>query len=251
MIVHGQIADADAHALATAGDNRIDRREHLGVEGPEVEFSHHRGIRPPGARMQRPVVQQQGVVAVDALRLGLPRMNDEQPHHAYRHLHHLIGMRVVHVGAVLAQRELVDIGFAGLDVRLAQATHTIHARGQIDAVPVDGGVLGQAIGHQDAHPIAFVDFDRRPRRAAVVTPALGAGARRKFVFDFFRHQVEFLDPVFHLMGQGPAIQRAHLGMAAWATGSGFGQRRGRHGRRQRGGAGVQEEITSIHGSFAS
>ena len=197
--------------------------------------------------MQRPVVQQDRVVAVDPLGFRLARMDDEQSHHADRHLHHLVGVRVVHVGAVLLQRERVLVGFAWLDVRLGQATDAVHAGRQVDAMPVDRGVLGQPVGHVDAHAIAFEDLDRRARGAAVVAPALRPRARRELVLDLLGDQMEHLDAIDHPMRQRPAIRRAHFRVPALARRrvtlgqSGGGQRSG-----QRGGTGVAEEVAAVH-----
>ena len=87
----------------------------LRVERPQVEVDHDARIGPIGARMQCPVVQQEAVVAIDRHFFAVLRMDDEHAHHAESHLRHLVGMRVIHVRAVLLQGELVDIGLAGLD----------------------------------------------------------------------------------------------------------------------------------------
>jgi hypothetical protein len=54
-------------------------------------------------------------------------MNDEKAHHAERHLNHLVGVRVVHQRAALAERELVDVRFTRCDVRLRKTGDTVHA----------------------------------------------------------------------------------------------------------------------------
>ena len=97
--------------------------------------------------MQRPVVQHERVIAIDPVRLARFRMDDEHAHHADRQLHHLIGMRVIHVGAVLLEREFVGVSFTGLDVRLVKAAYPIHAARQIQTMPVHGGRLAQPIGY--------------------------------------------------------------------------------------------------------
>ena len=74
--------------------------------------------------------EQEDEVAVDAVQLRVSRMHDEEPHHAHRHLHHFVGMRVVHEGAALLELELVDERLARLDLRLRQAADTIHAARQ-------------------------------------------------------------------------------------------------------------------------
>jgi hypothetical protein len=55
-----------AHALAGARHDRIDGRKHLAVERPEVELDHDGRIRPIGAGLERPVVKEQRIVAIDA-----------------------------------------------------------------------------------------------------------------------------------------------------------------------------------------
>ena len=64
-------------------------------------------------------------------------MDDEEAHHAHRHLDHLVGVRVIHLRAVLLERELVSVGLARLDVRLVDAADAVHSVRQDDAVPVD------------------------------------------------------------------------------------------------------------------
>ena len=97
-------------------------------------------------------------------------MNDEHAHHAHGHLHHLIGVRVVHERAGFHQVELVDIGLAGRDRLVGQAAHPVHARGQDHAVPMDRGVLGQLVGHEYAHPVALDRLDRRTGGLTVISP---------------------------------------------------------------------------------
>ena len=87
-------------------------------------------------------VQQEGEVAIDASEGGVPGMHDEEPHHAHGHLHHLVGMRVVHESAGFFHRVFVDKSLPRLDLGLRQAAHSIHAGRQQHAVPVNRGVLG-------------------------------------------------------------------------------------------------------------
>ena len=247
MIVHREIADADPHALPAPHDQRIDRRKHLRVERPQVEVRHHRGIGPIGARVHGPAVQQEGEIALDRRVRGVARMDDEQPHHAGRQLHDLVGVRVVHVRAVLAQRELVGPGLAGLDVRLRQPADAVHPAGQQDAVPVDAGVLGQAVRHEDAHAVAFERLDRRTRRRAVVTPGLHPGAGRELVFDLLRDEVELLHAVDAAPGKRTPIERrdARSCGIAWRRSRG---RRHRGGNERRGsGRGEQCATGQLHG----
>jgi len=99
----------------------------------EVEVEHHRRIGAVGAGMYRPLVQHDGEVAIDRGFSGLPGMDDEHPHHADRHLKHLVGVRVVHKGAVLAKRVLVGVGLSLLDMRLDKPADAVHAVGDMIA----------------------------------------------------------------------------------------------------------------------
>ena len=97
-------------------------------------------------------------------------MHDDRAHHAHRHLHHLVRVRVVHESPAFPDREFVDEGLARLDVRLRQSADAIHAVRHQHAVPMDGCVLGQLVGDEDADLVALDAFDGRPRRLAVVAP---------------------------------------------------------------------------------
>ena len=57
-------------------------------------------------------------------------MNDEEAHHPHGHLHHLVGVRVIHERARLLERELVDVGLTRADVRLIQSCDAVHAVGK-------------------------------------------------------------------------------------------------------------------------
>src|SRR5690606_1626763 len=195
VVPHAQVADAQAHPFAAARHDRLDGGEDLGIEGPQVEILHHRRVRPTRARVQGEVVQQEGEFAVHVV--AAARVDHQQAHHAQGQLHHLVHMRVVHVAAVLAQGELVGVGLARLDLRLRQAADAIHAAGQDQAVPVDGGRLGQVVGDEDAHAVAFHRLQGRAGRAAVVAPAGRLGAGSELVLDFLGDQVELLDAAVH------------------------------------------------------
>ncbi len=135
------------------------------------------------------------------------RMRHPQAHHAHRHLCHLVGMRVVHERPRPARDEFVDERLAHTDRRLGQSGHAVHAVGQALAVPVDAGVLRQAVGDEQAHPVALHHFDRRSGGLSVVAPQVRLHAGREFAHHGFGHQVEFLDPGVHAPGQGPAVER--------------------------------------------
>ena len=99
------------------------------------------------------------IVAIDWYRFALLRVNDEHTHHADSHLRHLVGVRVVHVRAVLPKCEFISEGFTGTDLRLAQTTDAIHSAGKQDAVPVNRGVFLEAVSDQNANPVALNRLD--------------------------------------------------------------------------------------------
>ncbi len=141
--------------------------------------------------------------------LRVARVHDEKAHHAHGHLHHLVGVRVVHEGAALGERELVDEGLARSDMRLGEPADTVHAVRQQHAVPVNRGVLGQAVGHEDANLVAFDRLDGRAGRLAVVAPQVRLHAGRDLAHDRLGHQVVFLPVAVLARGQRPAIERDH------------------------------------------
>ena len=200
MVVHGEIADPDPDPLPGPHHERVDGGKNLAVEGPQIKVGHDCRVRPVGTRVHHPVVQQEGEIPVDGLGFAVLRMNDEQAHHPDGHLHHLVSMRVVHVGAMLTQRELVGVGLSRLDVRLAQAADAVHPARQQNAVPVNGGVLGEFVRHQDPDSVALDRFDGRARCAAVVAPGFHGRAGRELVFNLFGGQVKFLDAILERVG---------------------------------------------------
>ena len=119
-------------------------------------------------------------------------MHDEEAHHAHRHLHHLVRVRVVHEGAGLLQDELVDEGLARRDVRLGQSADAVHAVGQELAVPVHRRVLRQLVGDEDAHLVALDRLDGRSRRLAVVAPQVRLHAGRELAHDGLGDEMELL-----------------------------------------------------------
>lgn len=187
----------------------------------------------------------------------------------YGHTHQLaLSMRVVHEGARTAGREFVGEGLARRDARLGQAGDAVHAVGQALAVPVDGGVLGQAVGDEDAHPIAFHDLDGGARALTIVAPQMGLHAGGHLAHHRLGHEVEFLDALVHAPGQGPAVEgddRVVGAPSGWLKGRcgvrlvpGYQFRQGgQGGGTDRGGsdcatgqADIPEKIaTGIHGGF--
>ena len=224
VVGHGQVAHTHPHPIVQARHQRADARKHPAVPTPDVLVQHgvHIGRFSPRCDVER--TQQKGVVAVHlgnhrVLSLGV---GDPQPHHAHGHLRHLVGVRVVHEGTWPACYKLIHKGLAHRDLFLVQATHAVHAIGQALAVPVDGGVLWQLVGHKDAHLVALDHLDGRTGALAVVAPHVDDKARCHLAHHWLSHQMELLDTVFHAKGHGPAIQRDHWFVGPASTGHAWG-----------------------------
>ena len=170
MIGHRQVADANAHAIALAHDERVDARERPAVERPDIEVEHGAGFRRKAAGIDVVGVEQEHKIAIDAVQTGILRVRDPKAHHAHGHLRHFIGVRVIHERAGTRCNELIDESLARPDRRLVQPGNAIHAIGQALAMPVNTRMLGQVVGDEEAHLVAFDDFDRWSRRLAVVAP---------------------------------------------------------------------------------
>ena len=209
MVGHCQVADAQANLVVLAHHQWIDAGKDAAVPAPQVEVEHRHDLGRVAAGVNVVGVEQEDEVAVDlvdqwVLLLGV---RDPEPHHAHRHLHHLVSMRVVHESARPARDELVDVGLARWNAGLVQAGDAIHAVGQALAVPVHAGHLRQLVGDKDAHPVPLDDLDRRARALAVVAPQMGLETGGHLAHHRLGHQVELLDAVVHAPGQGPAVER--------------------------------------------
>jgi hypothetical protein len=182
------------------------------VHGEDVEFNHFDRIGSRSARVDSPLGKHQAKIPIHARRatdLRVPRVNDEHPHHPKRLLGHLVEMRVVHVRTVFLERELVLECLARRNRFLRQPIHPVHAVGDTQAVPVDGGGRGEPVCHVDPHTVALHRLDRRPRCAPVVPPALAHQPRGKFVCHGLGDKVEHLDPVNHLVRKRRPVGRRH------------------------------------------
>ena len=142
-------------------------------------------------------------------------MHDERAHHPHCHLHHLVGMRVVHEGAAAIEHELVDEGLAHGDMRLGQPADAVHAVRQQHAVPMHGRVLGQLVGNEDADLVALDRLDGRTGRLAVIAPQPRRHAGRDLARNLLGDEMELLPFAVHPEGQRPAVQRHHrlIGLA--------------------------------------
>src|SRR5262245_63775562 len=74
---------------------------------------------------------------------------------------------------------------------------------------MNGRVLGQPVGDEDAHLVAFDRLDGRARRLAVVAPQIDLHAGRELAYDWLGHQMEFLPVAIPTPRQRPAVERDH------------------------------------------
>ena len=101
-------------------------------------------------------------VAVDAVQGWIARMHHDHAHHPHGHLHHLVGMGVVHEGAALLEHELVDEGLAGGMCGCVSPATPSMPFGTSMPCQWTRRVLGQPVGDEDA--------DLSPSTASMVGP---------------------------------------------------------------------------------
>src|SRR4029079_3401849 len=106
------------YAITEPHRQDVNPRKHPRIEGPNIEIGHLRDLWQRGARIETIGAHDEGEVAVDAPEGGILWMYDEGPHHSHCHLHHLVGMGVVHERATAIEHELIDEGLVHGDVRL-------------------------------------------------------------------------------------------------------------------------------------
>ncbi len=178
-------------------------------------------------------------------------------------------MRVVHEGAGFGQIELIDKSLARRDARMAEPADAVHARGQDQPVPMHGGMLGQAVGDIDAHPVTLDRLNGGAGGLAVIPPEPCDHPVGQFALHRFCDEMEFFHTVVHPVRQGPAVERDYgvvirpRGGAGWGLGQrtvhhrGFGQAHvhglapcfGGHERCTR--STGPQQLTSVHHLVAS
>ena len=127
-------------------------------------------------------------------------------------------MRVVHVGAVLPHGELVLERCARLDRRLVHPRNAVHGIGKDHPMPVHGSWFRQTVLDVDSNAITFYRFDGRPRRGAVVAPAVDLQAIGEFAHHRLSDQVEGLEAILPSPGERGAVGGDHRRVAIDAGG---------------------------------
>ena len=185
---------------------RVDAGKDTAVPCPEIEIGHGGDLRQIAAGIDVIGAHEEDEIAIDAMQVRIARVHDDRAHHPHRHLHHFVGVRVVHEGAALRGSELVDESLARLDVRLGQPADAVHTVRQQHAVPMDGRVLGQLVGDEDANLVALDAFDGRPRRLAVVAPQMRLHAGSHLAHDRLGDEMKLLPVAVHAPRQRPAVE---------------------------------------------
>ena len=195
-------------------DERRRAGERLGVHRQHVELGHLVRVGPLGARVDAPLVQHDGEVAVDAPAAAWRGWMTNMP---------VIPSAIWVISswcewyidrAVLAQRELVLERLAGRDRLLVEAADAVHAVRQQDAVPVHRRRRGQPVRDVDAHAIALDRLDHRAVDAAVVAPAQDLQTGGHLVIDLLGDHVEDLHAADDLPGQLGAVGHRHRHVVA-------------------------------------
>ncbi|MND93924.1 hypothetical protein D3C80_861260 [compost metagenome] len=194
-------AEGVAPALvAHVADEVADRAAVLVVVvGAFLQLGQH-----PRRVLVGPVGEHHHVVALVLERLGLQRVDHQRAIEAALLLE--AGVAVVPVGAALLHLELVLVHSVRRDAGEAEARHAVHVGRQQDAVPVDRGVLFQAVAHPQGHHVALAPAQQRRRQAAVDRHG-GARLAGEVDRQFVDAQVE-LAAGQHARLAGPA-QRPH------------------------------------------
>ena len=112
-----------------------------------------------------PVRQHHDVLAVVLERLGLARLDHQRTVDAQLLLKR--GVAVVPVRAALPHRKAVGVALARMDSVEAEARHAVHVGGQQDAVPVNGRLFVQGVGHSQRHRVALSPSQQRAWQRSV------------------------------------------------------------------------------------
>ena len=152
-MIHANVYEANAHALALLHDHRRAIGASPAVEGEPVEL-HRKRVGHGVIRQQRPLLKNQPEVAVDPRFVSLLGMDDEHPQHAHHLLHG--EMRMVEKRAVLVQGPFVNKLAARRHRILPQPHAAVHLHRHLETMPMDRRHLGQFVLEDHPYAIALV-----------------------------------------------------------------------------------------------
>ena len=137
-------------------------------------------------------------------------MHDEEAHHAHRHLHHLVGVRVVHERAGLRRARTRRRRSCRRESAAASARRRRPCRDGRSMpcqwiVVCSGSWLVTKMRTRSPSTASIVG----PGTLAVVAPEVRLHAGRDLAHDRLGDQVELLPAVVHPPRQRPAVQRDH------------------------------------------
>lgn len=144
------------------------------------------------------------IVAVDALLKAVPYFADTDVavvSGSYRLLEATL-VRVVPEGAGIDRVKLVDECLARADRPLRQVRHAIHTVRQPDAVPVDGGLLVEAVLNENPQALALAHANLRAGDEAIVAPRQCLAVRFRDKADTVRRRAQ--PDLFHRRRMHPS-----------------------------------------------
>ncbi len=127
VIGHRQVTKTNTDLFTFATHEMVQPWKNPTIPAPDIKIEHRIDFGYIRTRRNIKCIDQKNKVAINTHEIWVFWMNHKKAHHAHGHLHHFIGMRVVHERAALLELELIDERLAGFDMRLCQSTDAIHA----------------------------------------------------------------------------------------------------------------------------
>ena len=126
VMIHPEVDQTNPHSLAELHDAWRRGGTRLSVQRQPVEL-HRERVGDGVVREERPFLQDDAEVTIDARRMRALRVDDEEADQAHHLLHRHV--RVIEERAVLLQRELVDESAARRNRILRDPRHAVHLVG--------------------------------------------------------------------------------------------------------------------------
>src|SRR5687768_919592 len=154
---HAFVHEADAQLLARLYLHRLGCREALPVAGVAV----------------RTVVENERVIHVSSLDLRrIPGLDEKGAEQSEPYLLRCVVMRVIHVRAMVAERnrEFVGVALARLHWWLRDERNAVHVVWKLESMKVYGGRLLELVVQDESHAVSLAYADLRSRNLSVVRP---------------------------------------------------------------------------------